>query len=308
MPHNRLFGARPNAIVRIRATPGRYNETACWGGADQAVKRSRHSALERVLPLGLAVALALGLTVTLVAQSASLAAGSAKTWVGRESQIEAYLKTAEVARVEEVGEGVTRPSRAFLKSADPVDSFAWKVLPPGRRSGHWESYRSEIAAYELDKLLDMKMVPPAVERTVDGKVGAAIMWIGSIKSVKQTGGNVPSGPAWGGAVRRMQMFDNLIANPDRNSGNILIGAPGELILIDHSRAFLTDKSLRHKFERVDADLWERMKALTGEDLHRALGPWLEDDAIGAIIERRNRMASEVDKLVSKNGAAAVIIP
>jgi len=146
-----------------------------------------------------------------------------------------------------------------------------------------------------------------VERSVGGDIGAAVMWVDSIKSVKEAGGKVPSGPVWGKATRRMLMFDNLIGNPDRNAGNILIGRPGELILIDHSRAFITTNQLPQKFERVDEDLWTRMQALTRDELARALRPWLEDDAIDAIVERRNRMAAQVDSLVKKKGRASVII-
>ena len=126
--------------------------------------------------------------------------------------------------------------------------------------------------------------------------------------MKELGGKVPSGGLWGTQIRKMLMFDNLIGNADRNAGNILVGPPGELILIDHSRAFITDKSLPAKVERVDAELWRRVKALTREDLTRALGPWIDDEAIGAIVERRNRIAAAVDKLVAKKGEAAVIIP
>jgi hypothetical protein len=182
------------------------------------------------------------------------------------------------------------------------------VLPPGRRLGHWESYKSEIAAYELDKLLDMNMVPPAVERTIDGETGAAVMWLESIKSVKQLGGVVPSGAVWGKSLRKMMMFDNLIANTDRNAGNILVGPPGELILIDHSRAFIDKENLVHGISRVDEELWNRMQALTRQDLTRVLGPWIDDDAIDAMIERRDRMIRDVKKLVEKRGRAAVIIP
>ena len=32
-------------------------------------------------------------------------------------------------------------------------------------------------------------------------------------------------------------FDDLIANRDRNAGNLLVGAPGEVWLIDHGKAF-----------------------------------------------------------------------
>jgi len=238
-------------------------------------------------------------------QAASIT--SASGWIGQERRIEDYLRTAEVARIEEIGTGVTRPRRAYLAPGGPFGSLTWKVLPPGRRGGHWESYKSEVAAYELDKLLGMGMVPPAVERQIEGDTGAAVMWVDGVRSVKQMGGKVPSGPDWGRPLRKMLMFDALIANDDRNAGNILVGQPGELILIDHSRAFITDLDLR-KFERVDAELWDRMKALTLADLTRVLQPWLDPQAINAIVERRNRMVAAVEKLVAKKSPAQVIIP
>ena len=121
------------------------------------------------------------------------------------------------------------------------------------------------------------------------------------------GGKVPSGPAWGKALRKMLLLDNLIGNPDRNAGNILVGPPGELILIDHSRAFVTSRDLPNKVERVDAELWEAVMALTRDDLARVLRPWIDDSAIDAILTRRARMAAEVDKLVAKKGRALVIV-
>lgn len=242
------------------------------------------------------------------AQSQAPAAQSARTWLGNEPRIEAHMKTGTVTSVEDIGTGVTRPRRAHLSPAEPVDSFAWKVLPPGMRNGYWESYKSEIAAFELDKLLGMHVVPPAVERTMNGETGAAIMWIDGLQSVKQTGGQVPSGEIWGKAIRRMLMFDDLICNRDRNAGNILIGQPGELILIDHSRAFITDKGLPQKLERVDAELWGRMTALTRADLARTLGSLIDDKAIDAMVVRRDKMVTEVNKLVKKKGRALVVIP
>ena len=245
--------------------------------------------------------------VPLANQSPPATATSARAWLGQEQKIEDHLRNAEVSRIESIQTGVTRPRRVFLTPAVPFGSMAWKVLPPGRRAGYWESYKSEIAAYELDKLLAMHMVPPAVERRVGGEVGAAIMWLEGIRSVKETGGQVPSGPQWGSAIRKMLMFDHLIANSDRNAGNILIGPPGELILIDHSRAF-ADGKLPQEITRVNAQLFDRMKALTREDLARALGSWLDRDAIDAIVERRDRMTAAVDRLVARRGRAQVIIP
>ena len=256
-----------------------------------------------------AVLLGVAVVITSVSDVTTQAtATSARTWLGHESQIEAHLKSAKVIRVQDIGTGVTHPRRAFLEPAEPVASFAWKVLPPGRRGGYWESYKSEIAAYHLDRFLGMDVVPPAVERTVDGETGAAIMWLEGIKSVKQTGGKVPSTMIWGKAIRRMVMFDDLIGNDDRNAGNILLGEPGELILIDHSRAFVDGKGLPRKLDRVDAELWDRMTALTRADLERAVGTWIDKKAIDAMMARRDAMVKAVDKLVAKKGRALVIIP
>ena len=231
----------------------------------------------------------------------------AATWVGRTEQMEAHLRNADIVSIQDIGTGVTKPQRAHLKPTVPFESLVWKVLPPGRKSGWFESYKSEIAAYELDKLLGMNMVPPAVERTINGEQGAAIMWIRSVTSVKQSGGQLPQGAVWGPPIRKMLMFDNFIGNPDRNAGNILVGTPGEFILIDHSRAFLKNKDLPNKVERVDAALWDKFQAVTRDDLVRVLGPWIDPDAIDAMLERRKRMTDAVDKLVAKKGKALVVI-
>jgi hypothetical protein len=239
--------------------------------------------------------------------SAQAPGTSARTWVGHEAVMEAHLRTAQVARLEDIGTGVTRPRRAYLTPSTPFESFVWKVIPPGRHGGYEDSYKSEIAGYLLDRRLDLHMVPPAVERQVEGETGAAVMWLDGPQSVKQTGGKVPSGAIWGRAIRRMQMFDNFIGNKDRNAGNILIGSPGELILIDHSRAFIADEKLPFAFERVDADLWDRLTRLTRDDLVKAIGPWVDQEAIDAMLQRRKRMEDQVSRLVKKHGRALVIL-
>jgi hypothetical protein len=241
--------------------------------------------------------------------AASLAvAQTPSPWVGRAAEMEAHLRTAQAVDIEDIGTGVTRPRRATLNPATPFATLVWKVLPPSRRNGFWESYKSEIAAYELDKLLDMQMVPPAVERQIDGETGAAIMWIDGTRSVKQMGGKIPTGPQFGKPIRMMQLFDNFIGNPDRNAGNILIDQANHVILIDHSRAFIESPKLPFPFERVDAPLWTKLQALTHDQLVAALSHWIDDNAIEAMLRRRDEIKSTVDKLVQRRGAAAVLIP
>jgi hypothetical protein len=237
-------------------------------------------------------------------QATAPAASSAKIWDGRHPEFEAYIRAAEIDRVEDVSIGVTRPKRAYLKPGGLVDSVAWKVLPPSRRTGYWESYKSEIAAYEMDKLLGVNMVPVAVEKRWKGDTGAAILWVSPVRAWKEVQA-LPKPVKWNRQAILMKMFDNLIGNPDRNMGNLIVDGDWNLFLIDHSRAFIESKDLPVKMERIDRDVWNRMRALDEPSLTAALGAWLDRGAIRAILARRDRMTTAIDTLVRNSSEAAV---
>ena len=65
---------------------------------------------------------------------------------------------------------MTRPRHGFFAPGGLAAGATVKNLPPRRLRGFFESYKSEIAAYKLDKLLALEMVPPTVARIVDGEV------------------------------------------------------------------------------------------------------------------------------------------
>ena len=238
-------------------------------------------------------------------------AGSAKTWVGRAAEIEEYIRTAPIARVEDVSRGVTRPHRAYLAPGGPVDSIVWKVLRPGRSHGFYESYKSEIAAYEIDKLLALDMVPPKVERQIEGEVGVAVMWVDSTKSFADLGG-VPKPPpqkraAWNRQLVRAKMFQNLIGDIDPNLGNWLVDPAWNLILVDHSRALTDTSKLVHQMQSIDAALWTRIQGLTEGTLTTTAGAWFGRGEVRAILDRRKGMQAQIDKLVRASGEARVFI-
>ncbi len=239
-------------------------------------------------------------------------AASAKVWLGRAAEYEDFLKNAAVVRTEDLAVGVTRPLRCYFAPGGLVESIAFKSIPPGRQMGYWESYKSEMAAYELDKLLQLQMVPPTVEKRVQNTLGAAIMWVSPVRSFKQMGG-LPTPPpehvdSWNRQLSRAKMFDNLIGNKDPNLGNWLVDPAWNLVLIDHTRAFAGGKEMVHKMNRIDRGLWERMLALEPASLKTTLDRYLDGSQIKDIVARRDRMRTEIEKMVAERGEANVFFP
>ena len=236
----------------------------------------------------------------------------AKIWLGRYQEFEDYLKTAELTnKTEKLPVGVTAPKKIELAPGGLVEAITWKPLKPGRYNGYWESYKNEIAAYEFDKLLHLDMVPPYVERRINGDLGAAAMWLEGVKSFKDLGGPPTAPPQlaynWSVQLMKAKMYDNMIANTDPNLGNWLKDDEWNLMLIDHSRSFTTTRNLTHKMDHIARQLWTKMLALDEPALTKGLGTWLGKNEIRAMLQRRDRMKEEIAKLVAKDSEAAVFV-
>lgn len=256
----------------------------------------------------------------LVATGAAVAtqesAVDARTWIGRAAEIEDYMRSVPMLKFDDLAVGVTRPKKAHLPPGGPMPFLVWKLIPPGRSLGAWESYQSEIAAYELDKLLALNMVPPAVEKVYRGDRGAAIMWVEPARSFKQMGATPATGAptpppalanAWARQLVRAKMFHNLVNNIDPNLGNWLVDPAWNLVLIDCSRCFTSGGNPPHRLTRVDADLWDRMQALTEPDLTAAIGRLMGRGELRAILRRRDHMRTVIDAAIKTHGEAHVFM-
>ena len=66
------------------------------------------------------------------------------------------------------------------------------------------------------------------------------------------------------------------------------------------------KTMVHEMERIDREHWDRFLALDNASLAAALGKWLGKGEIRAVLDRRDRMRQEIDKLVATRGDAVFI--
>jgi hypothetical protein len=245
--------------------------------------------------------------------------------VAQRPRWEAFLREAAILAQMQLRfeQGVTEPWKLTLRQGDVLASALWKD-PSGERGGFWEGWKYEIAAYELDKLLGLNMVPPTVEREFSGRAGSCQLWIEGaslyrdLAAARQDLSTFKS-DRWLKAGYAAQFFDNLIGNEDRHMGNVLVTADARAILIDHSRTFRTSErfvkaipfsdknaapdSLMRKLPRA---LVQRTFALTEGDLREAVGDLLTDAELKAVMARLRLLSLEVRRIIADFGEDDVL--
>lgn len=249
-------------------------------------------------------------TAVVAVAPATSPAVDAYRWRGHEAEIEEFLRTAPISHFKDIPIGITKPRRGYFAPGGLASSIAWKPLGEQMMNGKKESHRSEIAAYLLSRHLGLDMVPPVVEREIGGVKGAAVYWIDGVKSWDPKAPPRMPGATWARQTSRMFMFDQLVANIDRNQGNLLYDDAGHIFLIDHSRAFTSKPNLAglKPPQQFDRGLWMRMAALTRPELDTLLRPWLSAMQIETILKRRDEMQRQIDKQVRAQGEASTFLP
>jgi len=240
---------------------------------------------------------------------------------------EDFLATAEVVDKDQPfsdREAVTKPWVLTLEKDGITNKAIWKN-PEGRMKGFMENWRWEIAAYRLDKYLNLKMVPPTVERHFEGNRGSCQLWIESEMSLKEKVENKVKTPSykvfyWNRALYLQRAFDNLIANEDRHQNQYLITDDWRMILIDHSRSFRTSKKFTTKLiydekykegpsfimREIPKDFYAKLKSLNAEVIKEIVGEYLTDEEIEATLIRRDLMIEWLDKRIKKMGEEKVL--
>jgi hypothetical protein len=248
--------------------------------------------------------------------------------IAQREQWEEFLKTADIVKSELIGEGVTKPWKFWLKKGDIEKKAAWKNVDK-KQKDFIDSWKYEIAAYRLDKLIGLNMVPITVEREFKGKKGALSLWADSkYNGLEIMENNIPI-PDW--AFKQTddtkyiaRFWDSLIANDDRTQENTLYTEDWRMILIDHSRAFRSNRENMKKLmcgangikrkddggpyliQRIPRALFEKIKALDLASLKQAVWPYLTDQEVEAIIARKPLLINEIGEMIKKNGEKNVL--
>jgi len=267
--------------------------------------------------------LALVLSVFILSTSSFLAPQFNEEELAQRNEIEEFLKTAEITKAVDIGEGVTKPYRLYLTKGEIVGCGCWKN-PSGVQKGFIEGWQYEIAAYEMDKLVGLNMIPPTVEREYKGKRGSLQHWITSEMSDLERlerGIDIPPDKleSWTKQKYLARAFDCLVANEDRTQQNIRYTADWRTILIDHSRSFRSSDEFRKRlvlgkngllaqklFRTLPRIFVDEIRILDFDSIKAAAGAYLNDKEIQAVLERRDLLISEIEEMIKERGESSVL--
>jgi hypothetical protein len=243
-----------------------------------------------------------------------------------DAEIEAFLRSAEIVDSTSVPTGITIPRKLALRGNDFEACAAFKDVDIHRRkvteiingrnhfSFDWyDSYRYDIAAYELDRLLALDRVPPVVARQIGRDVGAVSIWlfntISESEALKEYTVDPPDIRRWNQQRLILQVFDDLVANRDSNLGNHLIDPNWRLWFIDCTRCFGTTKTMYYPLEFIEQcerGMWRGLTSLDDTNVTERLAPYLSRAEIKALLARRDKLITHFQRLIDDKGEALVL--
>ena len=236
-------------------------------------------------------------------------------------QKEEFLRSARIVDSKTLGMGITQSKKATLEDASlrhaahvqTIDeSKAQFTGTKGTEINFRDTYKYNIAAYELAKLLDVP-VPPSVDRKFQGQGAAITWWVDNVAMTEldryKKKLTPPNPEDWNRQMYTVRVFDQLIHNTDRNLGNLVITADWQIWMIDHTRAFRTMKSCPDPkmLQNIDSRLAARMRSLTSEVVTERLGSHLTKMEIAGLMARRNQILRVYDEQVAAKSASQTVV-
>lgn len=230
-----------------------------------------------------------------------------------DSEMEQFLLHARIIKSKSASKGITGSLRATLSDGKLTHDAHIQTIDEekaqfqgqqGTEFNFRDTWRFNVAGYRVDRLIGMNMVPVSVERRFGYESAAFTWWIDNVMSDEgerlKKKIEAPNVDAWNQQMQLVRLFDQLIANVDRNLGNLVISNDWRIFPIDHTRAFRRNHELKSPANVTHADrlVVERLKALDRETLKKSIGKYVTTFELDALLARRDAILKRIDSLGS----------
>src|SRR5262245_3626726 len=235
-------------------------------------------------------------------------------------EIEKFLQEAKIIKARGTKVGTTNAWRLTLDDGQRQHLALFKTIDerePGATqfSGSAEidfkdSWMFEVAAYEIDRLLGLNMVPVTVARRYRGNRGSLQFWMDNCimeKDRVKMKLNPPDPESWKQQIYKVRLFDNLLYNIDRNLGNLLISPDWKCYMIDHSRTFKNVNRLKSPKDLTyfSRSVMDAVQKLDEPTLKARCGKYLNTFEIKTMLQRRDKIVQLYTQLVAQQGESIV---
>ncbi len=239
--------------------------------------------------------------------------GSAREDETEMKSLEQFLRKARVVSINKsVAGGRTAPWVITLEEGKVRHFGMFKYIDESRPSLLPTSYKYELAAYELTKLLGVEIVPPVVEREIDGQKGSLQIYLEDCidqKNMERKRLEPPDPQAFANALEDVRVFENLTRDVCMNKGDTYIHKETwKVCRVDFGDAFDDSPELLPDCEisRCSRRIYRGLAELNDGALRKAMKPYLNDKETEALIQRKDLIIEKLNKLIEEKGEDAVL--
>lgn len=227
-------------------------------------------------------------------------------------EMEAFLRSAAVVKR---GPGIGGRTDAWKLSLEG-QGFSlpalFKYIDRPRPDPLADSWRYDLAAYALSKYLGLEVVPPIVERTVEGVAGAVQAFVSGARTAAERREMriAPRDPeAYDRARADLVVFQALVNDDCRKENDTLVRDDDDRVFrVDFSEAFAPDKGAGSGCQpsRCSRLLFGRLLAWDDRAVARYMGRYLGREEIEALNSRKDLLIRQIRFLIRTTGEARVL--
>lgn len=234
---------------------------------------------------------------------------------GTEGQknLEIFLRTANVASVNKGGVGGrTGPWVVSLDDGKTRKRTIFKYVNAQRPASPPDSYKYDLAAYELTKLLGIEMIPPIVEREVEKTMGTLQIFLEDCireKERRRKKIEPPDPKAFGDAMEDVKVLEILTLDECMDRDDTYIHREEWRVWrVDFSEAFFPSPELPEGCEitRCSKKFYQALLRLPDDVIVSTMKPYLNEEEIDALLKRKCLIIEKINKLIEDKGEAAVL--
>jgi hypothetical protein len=235
-----------------------------------------------------------------------------------QKELEAYLKKANVGAILKGAQGGRGEGWTIsLHDGKTARRGFFKYVDIRRPTNFPISYKYELAAYELTKLLKINIVPPVIEREIQEpkgqkRKGSLQIYVeGCISERDRMLKKIdpPNPQAFADALEEINVFEILTSCDHLSPKDILIHRETwRVCRVDFAEAFDPSTELLPEaaIKRCSKRLYKGLLDLSPLDVEATLKPYLNPREIKGLLDRRNLILEKIKNLIKDKGEAAVL--